>query len=73
MRGLEKNYPQDIQFVWVNILQPESQSMIDEYGFSSTPEIYLVDPQGVIVGFWDDSLEIVSLQNALDQVVSVVR
>ena len=37
-----------------------------EFGFSATPEFYLVNPQGKIIGFWNDVVERQVLAQAFD-------
>lgn len=53
MHGLEKRYAGKIEFIRVNILQPQSAPLMKEFGFSATPEFYLIDGSGRILGFWD--------------------
>lgn len=67
MRGLEKEYAGRIEFIRLNILNPETEPLQEQYGFSATPEFYLLDPQGEVVGFWDDSVEVDDLRLAFDQ------
>jgi len=64
VHGLEREYGDRIGFLRVNILMPESQALMDQYGFSATPEFYLVDKQGQIIGFWDESVEADALRQA---------
>jgi hypothetical protein len=42
-----------------------------EFGFSATPEFYLVNPQGRIIGFWNDAVERQVLQDAFDAALRV--
>ncbi|HSF80268.1 MAG TPA: hypothetical protein VLA49_03485 [Anaerolineales bacterium] len=67
MRGLEKEYSGQIEFVHANILNPETESLQEQYGFSTTPEFYLVDAQGEIIAFWDDSVDVDRLRLAFEQ------
>lgn len=67
MRGLEKEYTGQIEFVRANILNPETEALQEQYGFSTTPEFYLVDTQGEIIAFWDDSVDVDSLRLAFEQ------
>ena len=67
MRGLEKEYAGRIEFIRLNILNPETEPLQEQYGFSATPEFYLLDPHGEVVGFWDDSVEVDDLRLAFDQ------
>ena len=67
MHGLEKEYAERIQFVRVNILLPENKPLIEQYAFSATPEFYLVDRDGRIIGVWDDTLSADALREAFDE------
>ncbi len=66
MNGLEKTYAERISFVRANILDPANRPLMKEFGFSATPEFYLVNPQGRIIGFWNDAVEKQVLQSAFD-------
>jgi len=70
VRGLEREFAGRIDFVRVNILDPETKELQIQYMFSTTPEFYLVDPQGEIIGFWDDGVEIEDLQQAFEQALN---
>jgi len=70
VHGLEKEYSDRIAFLRVNVLQPEREPLIEQFGFSTTPEFYLVDSQGKIIGFWDDTLVEADLRKAFDQALS---
>lgn len=67
MRGVEKDYRDRIEFIHVNILQPDSEAMMEKFGFSTTPEFYLVDADGNILRFWDDLIPADELRQALDE------
>lgn len=54
VRGLEREYAGRIDFKLVNILLPESAVLMDEFSFGTTPELYLVDSDRQVVGFWDE-------------------
>jgi hypothetical protein len=70
VNGLEKIYGDRINFVRANILFPENQPLMAEYGFSTTPEFYLVDPQGKIIGFWNDTVEAAVLRRFFDDALA---
>ncbi len=67
MHELEQTYGDRVTFVHVNVLNPDSQPIMKQYGFSATPEVYLVDPRGRVIGFWDDVQSKDELQAALDK------
>jgi hypothetical protein len=66
VNGLEKVYDQRIEFVRANIHDARSRALMDEYGFSATPEFYLVDPHGKILHFWNDVIPEAELRQAFD-------
>lgn len=66
MRGLEEEYQGRIAFNWVNVLEPENEPLMEFYGFSSPPELYLVNPQGDVLDFWDEFIPPEELHQALD-------
>jgi hypothetical protein len=67
VHGLEKEYQDRITFVRVNILQDHNLPMMDQYGFSTTPEFYLVDEEDQIIGFWNEDVTASDLRAAFDQ------
>jgi hypothetical protein len=70
VHGLEKIYGDRITFVRVNILHSENAPLMEQFGFSATPEFYLVDEQGEIIGFWDDWVEEEDLVQAFEQALN---
>jgi hypothetical protein len=66
VHGLEREYGERITFVRVNILMPGNKPLMDQYSFSATPELYLVDEQGQIIGFWDGFVEEEVLRQAFE-------
>jgi thiol-disulfide isomerase/thioredoxin len=67
--GLEKEYGDRITFVRVNILDSNNEPLMKQFGFSATPELYLVDEQGRIIAFWDDAIEANELRRAFDKTI----
>ena len=67
VHGLEREFGERIDFVRVNILIPENKTLMEQYSFSTTPEFYLVDPQGEIIGFWGDAFEEAELRQAFEE------
>ena len=70
VHGLEKIYGERINFVRVNILHPESAALMEQFSFSATPEFYLVDEQGKIIGAWDDWVKEDDLRLAFEQALN---
>lgn len=53
-------------FIRVNILNPENEVLLEKFGFSTTPEFYLVDTLDHVIGFWHEDVDEVSLRLALE-------
>ena len=70
VRGLEREYGDRVAFVWANVLDETNVDLMYQFSFSTTPEIYLVDEQGEIIGFWDEMDEADPLREALDGALS---
>jgi hypothetical protein len=73
VNGLEKIYGDQIDFVRANILFPENRPLMEQYGFSTTPEFYLVDSQGKIIGFWNDEVEGAALRRSFDDALAAIN
>jgi hypothetical protein len=73
VHGLEKIYGKQINFVRANILHPESAALMEQFSFSATPEFYLVDAQGQIIGAWDEGVDETDLQLAFEQALNQTR
>jgi hypothetical protein len=73
VHGLEKTYGDRITFVRVNILNPESRPLMQQFGFSATPEFYLVDGNGDIIDAWDDWVSEAELRLAFEQALNQAR
>ena len=69
VNGLEKVYGERIDFVRANIHDPKNRDLMREYGFSTTPEFYLVDAHGQVIAFWNDRVPESELRQAFDAVL----
>jgi hypothetical protein len=67
VHGLEKEYGDRITFTRANILNPENEALMEQFAFGATPELYLVDETGYILGFWDGPVEASELRQAFDE------
>lgn len=67
VHGLEKAFGERITFVRVNILHPESAALMEQFSFSATPEFYLVDENGEIIGAWDEEVQQDDLRRAFER------
>lgn len=66
VNGLEKVYGERIDFVRANIHDPKNRDLMEAYGFSATPEFYLVDARGKIIKFWNDVVPAAELSQAFE-------
>jgi hypothetical protein len=73
VHGLEKAYDGRIDFIRVNILHPENAPLMELFSFSATPEFYLVDGGGQILGAWDEGVEEAELRQAFDLAINKSR
>ena len=71
VRGLEKEFGNQVTFTFVNVLKPESKALIELYGFNTSPEIYLVKGQGEVINFWDEEIPAETLRQALDEALGL--
>ena len=69
VHGLEDDYSGRIEFVRVNIHNPKNQALMDGYGFTTAPELYLV-ADGRIIGAWDDFVTEKELRQAFDSALN---
>lgn len=69
VNGLEKEYAGRITFTRVNILNPKSAPLMAQYGFTTAPELYLVNAQGRIIGSWDNLVSAKELRQAFERAV----
>jgi hypothetical protein len=73
VNGLEKEYGNRIKFVRVNILDPNNEPLIKQFGLSATPELYLVDDQGRTIAFWDDVIVADELRQVFDKALVIKK
>lgn len=67
MRGLEQEYAGRIEFVRVNVLNNDNAEVMKQFGFSASPELYLVDGAGKVLKFWNEAVDADQLRAALEQ------
>lgn len=65
-QAVEPDYRARIVFTWVNVLDANNTPLMESYGFSSPPEVYLVNPQGEVLDYWDEAPTPEDLRLALD-------
>jgi hypothetical protein len=54
VNGIKKEYAGRMDVLQVNVLQPDNAPILKKYSFGTTPEVYLVDASGKVLGFWDE-------------------
>jgi hypothetical protein len=58
VNGLRKIYGKHINFVRVNIHDPKTIDLQTQLGFMTTPEFFLLDPQGHVVRQWAEDITV---------------
>ncbi len=66
VHGLERKYGSRIAFERVNIHNPDTFALQEELGFSVTPEFFLLDGQGRVLGHWDEGVSVEDLERAFN-------
>jgi hypothetical protein len=66
VNGLEKQYAGRIDFQRVNVLDEANTPIMKHFGFSATPELYLIDGQGKVLAFWDQPVPASQIAGAFD-------
>ena len=72
MDGLEQTYGERVTFVHVNIHNPKNQDLLDEFGFTVTPDIRLVDGNGKVLATWDETMHAEDVRLAIDAALVTV-
>ena len=65
VNGLMKNYTDRVRFVRLNIHDKVTFDLQTQLGFSTTPEFYLIDPQGRVERRWDESVNLGELEQTI--------
>ena len=63
-----KNYTDRVRFVRVNFHDPKTFDLQTTLGFNTTPEFYLVDPQGHVLHHWDESVDLAELEHTVQAI-----
>jgi hypothetical protein len=66
VNGLEKVYGGRLKVVRVNVRNEDTIPLQQKFGFTTTPELYLVDPRGVVIGHWDEVESVGQLKADID-------
>ena len=66
MNGLKKTYGARIKFLRVNIHDPKTIPLQTQFGFMTTPEFFLLDPQGHVVHQWAEDITIDGVGQVLE-------
>ena len=65
VHGLEAKYHTDMNFVYIDIEDPASDSFKRELGYLYQPNIFLVDGEGNILNTWLGIVPSSTLENAI--------
>jgi hypothetical protein len=69
VHGLEREYEGRIEFVRANIHNDDTIDIQEKYGFSATPEFFLVDGEGNVLAHWDDGITLANMRETFDDVL----
>ncbi len=58
-------YTDRVRFVRLNIHDKTTFEVQAKLGFSTTPELYLIDPQGHVERKWDESVDLAELEQTI--------
>ena len=70
VHGLEKEYAGRVDFLYLNIADPETRSTRDRYGFKATPHFFFLKPDGVALHAIQGVTPADSVRRGLDQLLS---
>ena len=68
MHGLEDKYAAKIDFVYLDIDDPTSETAKRKLSYRVQPDLYLIDARGNIVQRWTGFVEAKALETALSMV-----
>jgi protein-disulfide isomerase len=72
VHGLQGEYIGRVEFVRTNILDKTTFELQERYGFTATPEFFLIDSQGKVLGYWDENVTLDGLRAAFDEALAGV-
>lgn len=70
VHGLEPQYKSRIDFVYLNIAEPQNDSAKRAFGFRATPHFFLVNARGIVRDSMQGVVPVDSLRAALDRLVA---
>jgi thioredoxin-like negative regulator of GroEL len=73
VHGLEQQYAERIDFLYLNIAVPRNDSVKRALGFRATPHFFLVNERGVTQATMQGVVPADSLRAALDRLIALGR
>ena len=70
MHGLEQQYGSQVNFVYLDIDDPATESFRRQLGFHVQPQLFLLDKDGAVIQQWLGLVSREELEAALQQAVS---
>ena len=70
VHGLEDEYGNEIDFVYVDIDDPASQAIEEQYNQRGQPYFVLVDAEGEVVMHWFGAVESAAFESAFENVLN---
>jgi hypothetical protein len=65
--GLEREYKGRLVVKRINIHAPDTRPIREKYGFTATPEFFLVNPEGAVLAHWDGDVKLADFRPTLDK------
>ena len=70
VHGLEEEYGNDIDFVYVDVDDPETRDIQQQYGRRGQPHFILVGADGEIVTQWFGTVQAMAFEEAFQEVLN---
>jgi hypothetical protein len=72
VHGLQGEYIGRVEFVRANIHDKTTFALQEQYGFTATPEFFLIDADGDVLGYWDENVTLEGLRESFDEALAAV-
>ena len=70
VNGFDQEFRGRVTLVRLNIHDPETVPLQEQYGFTATPEFFLVDASDHIRGHWDEAASPAQLEQAINRIIA---
>lgn len=70
VHGLEKQYGDKIQFIYLDVDDPANQALAQTLGRRGQPEFYLLDGSGQVIERWAGPVREATFKEAFDRLIA---